>query len=175
MKRVIFTALLVYMAALTSCQSDSDYLVGSYEVITTVKSSSCPANPSWFPENAVLPTGFLSEQTRHMHWTVSRIGITGTGTNKLNLVLSAVDTPDIVIVLSGSMENGIVRIENHDDISEEWYRFILLYGLIDGDHFIGEIRTLLSNIRNSSSFPSIAPNAPCEIHEEFVGKQCQSS
>ncbi len=173
MNRIFFTALIVCIAAIISCQSDSDYLVGSYDVITIVKSSSCPVKYiSESLDNAALPSGFLAGQTRTMHWSLRRVGITGTGAHKVSIVLHPADLPDITLVLTGSMENEIIRIGHQQNISEEIYRFILLYGLIDGDHFIGEIRTFLSNVRNSPPFfESLPPNAPCETHEEFAGRR----
>ncbi len=179
MNRVVFTLLVICTAAITGCQDDSDYTIGSYDVITTVKSSSCPENTSEFPDDLILPTGFFAGQIRTTRWILRRVGITGNGTHQIHLILRSDDASDKELVLSGSMENKFIRIEEQQNILApplELYRFILIYGLIDNDNFIGEIRTLLSDARNSTlASPFIPPSSPCEIHEEFTGRQYDDS
>jgi hypothetical protein len=172
MNRLVFTTLLVCTTVMISCQSDSDYLIGSYDVTTTVLSSDCPENMPLPLDNMILPSGFLSGQSLATRWNIHRVGITGTGTDKIHLILMSTGSGDTELMLSGSLEDGTVCIENQQNISREVYRFILLYGFIDGEHITGEIRTLLSHPSDSfSAISSMPPSILCEIHEAFSGIQ----
>jgi len=165
---------IVYILTLAGCQSDSDYIIGNYDVITTVKLSSCPEKIFEFSDAIVLPTSSIPGQTGTYHWKIKRTGITGSGADKIVVKISDLNHPDHIISLSGTFNDRLVRIEMQQNIIEEHceiYRFILLYGLIESNEIVGEIRTVLSNIRNSDHCPTfIPPFSPCEIYEEFVGQ-----
>ena len=175
MNRFFLTVFVIWLCSLTGCQSDSDYTLGTYGVVTTVNTSTCSENLSGYFQDLILPTGFSTGQTQEHQWVIRRVGITGSGTDKIDMVITSSESPAPALVLSGSLENGFVRAEVQRNIVEneqEFYRFILIYGLIDDENFTGEIRTLLSDTRDASSTASlIPPFSPCEIYEEFVGNQ----
>jgi hypothetical protein len=158
---------------LTGCQDDSDYIIGNYDVITTVKLSSCPEEIFEFPDKVFLPTNLLPGQTSIYYWKLRRIGITGSGADKITVDINAPNHPDYTLQLSGVLDDGLVRIEMQQNVIEEHcevYRFVLLYGIIENNTLVGEIRTILSHIRGSDRCPmSIPPFSPCEVYEMFVG------
>jgi hypothetical protein len=81
--------------------------------------------------------------------------------------------PDRVLSLSGILDDGFIRVETQQNIREtpcEVYRFVLLYGMIENNAIVGEIRTFLSSISSSDHCPTIIPpSSPCEVSEEFTG------
>lgn len=151
---------------MSGCQNDSDFVVGRYEVVTTVRESNCPESLSPSLEAAILPTGLLAGETHTLFWTIRRVGITGNGDNQVSLELHAAGVPERVLLLSGEMSDDIMRVEQQQELSPEIYRFILLHASFDGEQIRGDIRTLLSQSGDSSDIPV---HAPCETHEQFIG------
>lgn len=166
--------LFVFLSLVSGCPSTSNYVVGDYDVRTTVKTSSCPQDISAYPEDIILPTSFVPHQINTASWKLQRIGITGAGTHQVNLSIKTSDSSENVLNMSGTMgDNGFIRIESQHDIVEtsyKLYRSILLRGGIEDDQFSGEIRIILSN---ATDFPTEAPfipaSSPCEVHEGFIG------
>ncbi|MBD3306250.1 hypothetical protein GF339_07660 [candidate division KSB3 bacterium] len=176
MNRLFFIVVLGCCAWIfPGCQHDSDYRIGRYEVVSTVIASSCPEQASWYPVDPLLPTGFLPGYTRLMQWSLHRVGITGNGDFRVQLVIQPADRDDLTLVVSGTLEDGVVRIDTSHDLHEAgraWYRVIVLRGILDDETFAGTIRTMLANIPGAlPSSPSIPPDSPCEIHEEFAGRR----
>ena len=172
--RLYYVFLIVFLSLVSGCPSASDYVVGDYDVQTRVKTSNCPQDISAYPENIILPTGFVPQQINTASWKLQRIGITGTGTQQVDLSIKASDSSEKVLNMSGTMDdNGFIRIELQLDIVETsytLYRSILLRGGIEDDHFSGEIRTILSNATDIPTRPPFIPaSSPCEVHEEFIG------
>ena len=162
---------------LTGCQNDSDYLIGDYHVITTVKLSSCPEKIFALPDDVMLPTSLLPGQSGILHWKLQRVGITGTGANKITIEITNAIYPDRGLSLSGILDDGFIQVETQQNIREtpcEVYRFVLLYGMIENTTLVGEIRTFLSSSGSSDRCPIvIPPSSPCEVSEEFTGTNAQ--
>ena len=171
--KTFITLYIICILILTGCQDDSDYIIGNYDVITTVKLSSCPEEIFEFPDKVILPTSLLPGQTSIYHWRLRRFGITGNGADKIVVDIKDPNRPDYTLQLSGVLHDGLVRVEMQRNVIEdhcEVYRFILLYGIIENDTLVGEIRTILSHIQGSDRCPtSIPPFSPCEIYGVFVG------
>ncbi len=173
MRKGYMLITIVAVTILTGCHRNSDYVVGQYQVRTTVTTSTCPAELSSIVDDMLLPTGISVGQTAMSSWKIERIGITGTGAHHINLILYPSDSSKSVSHLSGTLEQGFVRIDLQQDIhkpSYHLYRAILLRGSIEEEAFIGEIRILLSNTDESPSLPPHIPaSSPCEVREEFSG------
>ncbi len=173
MKISLIVIYSICILNLTGCQDDSDYIIGNYDVIITVKLSSCPEKIFEFPDDVILPTSSIPGQIGISHWKLQRIGITGTGAEKIVIDIRDLNRPDHILSLSGNLNGEIVRVETQRNVLEEHceiYRFVLLYGFLENNTFVGEIRTVLSNIRRSDHCPTfIPPFSPCEVYEEFVG------
>jgi hypothetical protein len=173
MKIVCINLWVLVLLTLAGCQNDSDYTVGNYDVTTTIKLSSCPAKIFEFPDQVALPTNLFPGEISRSHWKIQRVGITGTGAQHILIETDNIEHPDDVLTLSGTLDDGFVRVAMQKNLIEdhcETYRFILLYGVIDHEQFTGEIWTFLATLKRSDQCPTVIPLAsPCEVYEEFVG------
>jgi hypothetical protein len=171
----IYLALLLYTLTSTGCQSDSDYLIGKYVVITTVKLSSCPEEIFTFSDGMILPTGLLPGQTGVSRWKLQRVGVTGDGMDKMLLEVQPLESSAQSLEFSGLFDHGLVRVETQSPLqagSCELHRFVIIYGMIEQGDFSGEIRTVFSNLRPTGACADLIPSFPsCEVHEEFAGRE----
>jgi hypothetical protein len=171
----VYLSLLLCFLTLTGCQSDSDYLIGKYDVITTVKLSSCPAEFFTFSDEMILPTGQLPGETGISRWRLQRVGITGTGKEKILLKVQPLESFSQSLELSGVFDHGLVRVETQAPLqagSCELHRFVMVYGIVEQEDFIGEIRTVFSHPRQLNACAEMLPSVlSCEVHEEFVGRE----
>jgi hypothetical protein len=173
MKIMLVGVCLAYLLLLPGCQNDSDYLVGSYDVLLTVTSSTCAAENFALPAETLLPTGGLPGQPRRLRWDFRRIAVTGAGADKIVLAIQPPTSPAQVLALSGTLDHGVLRVDGQQNIRVppcETDRFILLTGMLDNQAIAGEIHIVLSNPADSERCPAVTlPRSPCEVVEAFSG------
>ncbi len=160
---------------LDGCQHDSDYALGAYAVTVTVQRSTCPTTIIAPFEQAILPASVAAGHSAPYRWTLTRIGITGDGAERLKLSIKLPDRPDQALTLRGTLHDRVLRVETQCNLVEahdERYRFVLIYGMLGSDALWGEMRVLLSHVREAAADaapPYISPAAPCEVYTTFSG------
>lgn len=171
----VYLTVLLYILTSTGCQSDSDYLIGEYDVITTVKLSSCPEEIFTFSDEMILPTGPLPGESSISRWKLQRVGVTGDGMDKMLLEVQPLESSSQTLELSGVFAHGLIRVETHSPLQSgscELHRFVMIYGMIEQGDVSGEIRTVFSNLRPTKVCAELIPPFPsCEVYEEFVGRE----
>lgn len=168
-----FLLLLILIFIVSGCQSDSDYLLGTYSVLTTVQTSTCEENYSSLLTASILPTGFVPDHTALRQWKMTRVAITDAGAEKIHLLMSATGVSHARLLLSGTLDQAFLRIMEHKDIQTQdtiVYRTILLSGHVEQDRIFGQIDTFLSGSPENIDLAYLpAPETPCQITERFVG------
>lgn len=173
MNRIFFGIFVICILLAEGCQQDSDYILGVYDVMTTVQTSTCPTYVASAIAACTVPTSIVLGQTTAQQWKLQRTAITNTGAEKVHLTITAVADPGARLVLSGDVDNSSLSVEERHDIQtpqETFYRFILIYGYLDQDRIVGHIHTFFSGPHTSSFLPVAIPSeAPCQISETFTG------
>ncbi len=158
------------------CQDDSDYLVGKYDVAITTELSSCGDDFFTFSTPYYLPTNHVAGQQSHMTWRISRIGITGTGAEKIQINILSEETDSKPLTLTGTMLSPWLHVETSDPFSSDScdiQRVITLSGQLEDSRFSGTIRTTLAApVRQAASCAQPVPiGCICEVTETFAASQ----
>jgi hypothetical protein len=170
-----WSSCICILLALAGCQHDSDYALGTYAVTVTVQRSSCPAALIAPFEQAILPASVAAGHSTLYHWTLRRIGITGDGAERLKLSIRRPDRPEQTLTLRGTLHERVLRVETQCNLIEaqdERYRFVLIHGWLGPEALWGEMRLLLSHVREAAADagpPYVSPAAPCEVYTTFSG------
>lgn len=173
MKRIFFGIFVICALVTGGCRQDSDYILGVYDVMATVQTSTCPSYVSSALAACTVPTSMVLGQTTVQQWKLQRTAITETGVDKVYVTITSAADQGSRLVLSGSVNHSSLCIEEQIDIQtpqETFYRFILIYGYLDQDRIVGQIHTFLSGPQTASFLPIVIPSeAPCQISETFIG------
>lgn len=173
MERIFLSISLIAALFAGGCQQDSDYILGVYDVITTVQTSTCPSYISSALTACAVPTSIVPGQTSIQQWKLQRTAITDTGAEKVYLTITSAVDQDACLVLAGSVDHNSLCIEAQQDLQTPhatFYRFILIYGYLDQEQIVGYIHTFLSGPQRTSFLPVVIPSeAPCQISETFSG------
>lgn len=177
MKRACLHLLSVFCTVfLCGCQDDSDYVVGKYAVTITTELSSCDENFFVVPNPAHLPTSTVVGHQSQAVWRMTRMGITGTGAEKIHLDILSEETNDVALRLTGTREQAWLHSETLNPFTVEGcnlQRLIILSGQYGADNVTGVIRTTLVFDQPSGACAFPAP-FQCDVTESFIAIQDSS-
>jgi hypothetical protein len=164
----IFCSLFLF-----GCQDDSNYLVGKYHVTITTELSSCGAEFFTLSEPFLLPTSHLAGHRSSMEWRIQRVGITGSGSEKIQLELVSGRDASVSLILTGTLGYPWWHVETSRPFTSDFcdvQRVILIAGQFKETGLYGTITTILSSIEQPEAclhrFP---PGYTCKFDETFVG------
>lgn len=155
---------------LCGCQDDSDYLIGKYTVTITTELSSCGAEIFAFSSPDHLPTSSVTGHQGHEIWRIARVGITGTGAEKIQLDILSEDAATALMTLMGTLEHSWLHSETVKPFTSEAcaiQRVIALSGQFKDSQLTGSIRTTLASGRQSATCALPFPFM-CEVTETFI-------
>jgi len=173
MKRFLLLLCFVSFLRLVGCKNDSDFLMGTYNVTTRVKLSSCPEDFFVFFDDIGLPTGFVHGQESVSFWSFERVGVTATGGDRLHIKLFSLHARNYVFTLSGVLDDGILQLTSEQDFtlaSCDLHRHVYGIGGMGDTGVFGDIHTIITYQDPLHPCPSLElPAFSCEVSEEFSG------
>jgi hypothetical protein len=157
---------------LFGCQDDSNYLVGKYHVTITTELSSCGAEFFTLSEPFLLPTSHVAEHRSAMEWRIQRVGITGSGSEKIQLELVPDRNASSSLILTGTLEYPWWHVEASRPFTSDFcdvQRVILIVGHFEETGLYGTNTTTLSSIEQSEAcLHQFPPKYTCKFDETFV-------
>ena len=168
---VLFCTLFFF-----GCQDDSDYLVGNYDVAITTELSSCGDDFFTFSSPYYLPANHVPGQQSHMTWRIYRVGITGTGAEKIRIDILSKAIDSEPLILTGTMLSSWLHVETSNPFSSDScdvQRVITLSGQLERSRFSGTVRTTLAApVRQPAACERPIPiGSICDVTETFVAFQ----